>query len=87
MALVGVGGDEDLPDEAHDEARPGDESEARIAEVILVLEVAEQREDDAVGHTDAGGSDEQRIPALGLAPLDYHGRSARRCTTSRSSDS
>ncbi|CAB4853081.1 unannotated protein [freshwater metagenome] len=52
-----------LADEANNKARPSDQTKTRVVEPVFVLQVAEQREDDAVGNADAGGGDEERVPA------------------------
>ena len=63
VTTVGERCQQQLADEPDEEARAGDEAEAGVAEAVLVLQVAEQREDDAVGDADAGGGDEQWVPA------------------------
>ena len=52
-----------LADEADYKARPSEQTKTRVVEPVLVLEVAEQREDDAVGNADTGGGDKERVPA------------------------
>jgi hypothetical protein len=63
---VGQWREQDLADETDQEAGTGDEAEAVVGEAVLVLQIAEQREDHAVGDADAGGGEEERIPASNL---------------------
>ena len=72
MAAVGERGEQHLTDKADEEARAGDEAEPSIAEAVLVLQVAEQGEDDAVGDADAGRGEQERIPTGWVA--DAHTR-------------
>ena len=66
MAAVGQGSEEDLADEADEKAGASNESEAVVGESVLVLQVAEQREDHAVGNADTGCGEEKGIPASNL---------------------
>ncbi len=64
MAAIGERGDDDLGDEPGDEADTDDATERRFADAVLVAEVVEQGEQDAI----AGGEERADEPAASREP-------------------